>query len=39
MMRRFCMSGVRRHSGTCATSAQVTLSRLPSGASAEVSSR
>ena len=39
MMRRFCMSGVSRQSGTCATSAQVTLSRLPSGASAEVSSR
>ena len=39
MMRRFCMSGVKRQSGTCATSAQVTLSRLPSGASADVSSR
>ena len=38
MMRRFCMSGVSRHSGTCATSAQVTRSRLPSGASAAVSS-
>ena len=25
MMRRFCMSGVSRQSGTCATSAQVTL--------------
>ena len=24
MMRRFCMSGVSRQSGTCATSAQVT---------------
>ncbi len=25
MMRRFCMFGVSRHSGTCATSAHVTL--------------
>ena len=39
MMRRFCMSGVSRHSGTSAISAQVTRSRLPSGASAEVSNR
>jgi hypothetical protein len=39
MMRRFCMFGVSRHSGTCATSAQVTRSRFPNGASEEVSSR
>ena len=39
MMRRFCMSGVSRQSGTCATSAHVTVSRFPSGASADVSSR
>ena len=32
MMRRFCMSGVSRQSGTLPTSAQVTWSRLPSGA-------
>jgi hypothetical protein len=35
MMRRFCMFGVSRQSGTCATSRQVTLSRSPSGASDE----
>ena len=39
MMRRFCMSGVSRQSGTCATSAQVTAARLPKGASDDVSSR
>jgi hypothetical protein len=30
-MRRFCMSGVSRHKGTCATSAQVTRLRSPRG--------
>jgi hypothetical protein len=37
MMRRFCMSGVSRQSGTCPP-AQVTDRRLPNGAD-EVSSR
>ena len=39
MMRRFCMSGVSKQSGTRPTSAQVTESRLPSGLSEEASSR
>ena len=39
MIRRFCMSGVSRQSGTLPTSAQVTLSRLPSSLERDVRSR
>src|SRR5436309_770642 len=36
MMRRFCMSGVKRHSGTWPTSFQVTCLRSPNMASGAV---
>ncbi len=39
MIRRCCMSGVSRHSGSVAASAQPTVVRAPNGPSAGVSSR
>ena len=36
-IRRFCMSGLKRHSGTSAASDQVTLSRPANGPSSGVS--